>query len=53
MEVTLQRVLSIVVLTLMLMSCASVKPSFAPHTPCEAGSFTVMDDFAGARRGTM
>ena len=47
----LQRVLSIVALILMLTSCASVKPSFAPHTPCEAEAFTVMDDFAGARRG--
>lgn len=47
----LQRALSIVAVTLILASCASVGPSFAPHVPCEAGAFTVMDDFAGARRG--
>ena len=47
----LQRALPIVALILMLTACASIKPSFAPGTPCEAGTFTVMDDFAGARRG--
>ena len=47
----LQRVLSIVAVLLMLSSCVSVKQSFAPHAPCEAEAFTVMDDFSGARRG--
>ena len=47
----LLRVLFIVALSLMLASCTSVTPTFAPHAPCEAEAFTVLDDFAGARRG--
>ncbi len=47
----LHRALSIVAAILILTSCASVGPSFAPRTPCVAGAFTVTDDFAGARRG--
>ena len=47
----LQRVLPIVATSLMLASCTSVAPTFAPHAPCAAEAFTVLDDFAGARRG--
>lgn len=46
-----QRVLSIVAFAVILASCAAVEPPFAPCAPCEAGAFTVMDNFAGARRG--
>lgn len=47
----LHRALSLVALSILLSSCASVSPSFNARIPCEAAAFTVTDDFAGARRG--
>jgi predicted deacylase len=39
-------------LVLFLASCASTLPTVASRVPCEAGSFTVVDDFIGSRRGS-
>lgn len=47
----LKRPLSIIALTLLLASCASVLPSFDTGTACETAAFTVSDNFAAARRG--
>jgi len=47
----LQRRWSVLTITLLLGSCAVVKPGFDPGTPCETAAFTVLDNFAAARRG--
>lgn len=49
--ITLQRTLLIAVLSASLASCAGVHRKFEPGVPCEAATFRVSDDFAGARRG--
>lgn len=39
------------IVILLFAGCATQIPAFDARTPCEASSFTVLDGFAGARRG--
>ena len=48
----MNRLLLASALTFVLSSCATTMPTVAARVPCEAQSFTVMDDFVGARRGS-
>lgn len=45
------RIVALLCLVSLLAACATAIPSFDAGTPCEAKSFTVIDDFGGARRG--
>jgi len=47
----LYRLPVIFALACLLVSCATQSPSYQAGTPCEAETYTVVDNFAGARRG--
>lgn len=48
----LQRALLLAVLSVCLASCAGVRATYDAKTACDAANFRVVDDFAGARRGS-
>ncbi len=48
----IKRTLLLLAAAVYLAACASLAPVYQAGTPCEASSFTVVDDFAGARRGS-
>ncbi len=45
------RTLATIAFVFLFASCTTTSPSFAPRVPCKAATFTVVDEFAGARRG--
>jgi predicted deacylase len=47
----MQKLVAYVCVVLLVAGCATPQRYFEAGTPCEAPSFTVIDDFGGARRG--
>lgn len=48
----MRKLVAYVVVVLLTAGCATPQRFFEAGTPCEASSFTVLDDFGGARRGS-